>query len=490
MTSFIVVLLVFLYLQRENVVVAKQKRQDRQKEWKLSEDSSHGPSGNRTLLYTVVGECDQRYRAMLCIMMQSALRHLGQHVQTAVIALNSCGVYSSTDLAFVNHLILLNPKQFAPAQAPIPSQASANKLRIFKFFPAVHSYDIVVYLDADIFVRANFLALLGPLMPNTLYVKDEVRSRAHPLGPPDAFFSRRGPPSTFNCGQFVFRPSQRFQQLFQHSYETYLKRPTTVTYEQGPFNAVLCSQGKLSYTLTHLVALHAQTLSPEAAEAFAVLHFCGTPSDVKLLHMLRWNASTHATRSDNLHLLVPTLRQWVNSTDATWQVPWLTSWTLVTVYVDILQASANPRVCILELGNVLAAVIALFSNPTASVTLLSVGTIGIDPAHVVGRLQREDCSRRHFPDPHRVQHLSGLPTNATALVHVLQRGVGCAVIVVACNHTHAAVRHWLQDWASSDPQGFVLTDCPLGEAEMEAFHMVICADESPRWCLWQHHTLI
>eukprot|EP00667_Euglena_gracilis_P013933 EG_transcript_14398 len=368
---------------------------------KASLEKANGQNvSQRVLLYSVVGECDPKYRTMLAMMAHSALFHLGPNVHIAVIALDSCALYASTEFAFIHHFLLLPRNRFAPAHASLPSQASAIKLRVFTFFPAILSYDVAIYLDADILVQANVLQLLGPLARNTLYVTDEVRSRAYPTGPPDAFFSTWEVPDSFNAGQFVFRPSRHLQRLFQQAYEGYLKRPNTVSYEQGMFNAIFVRKQKLSYTLTHIVALHAQNLPPEAMAGFGLLHFCGTPSDRKLAYMLHRNASAYpAVAPGALPLLLPFLRHWANSTHTAHRASWLDSPTLISRYVAALQALPEPHVCVVGLANALGAAAALWSHPAASAVVLAAEPTagGPDPAIVVGRL------RRYFPERQRVR---------------------------------------------------------------------------------------
>eukprot|EP00667_Euglena_gracilis_P007320 EG_transcript_7388 len=266
----------------------------------------------RVLLYSTVGTFSKTYLEMLNIMTTTGAFHLGPKVDIAVFAHHSWSpVQNSVN---VSHFILLDEEAFfdmhlARPNIPtptLPSQSSANKLRIFQLLPEAKKYDVIVMLDADIVVQANVLRLIGPICRDTLYA---VSHRVFPrptrqwearfyqarkfTGSEISFLREKGLPF-MNGGQFLFRPSAHLESLFWKAYLSYKRHPRASLYEQGHLNTVFLLQCQVRFTLTHLTLLGltaAEMASPPAA--YALVHVCdfAAPAARKLEVMRQYLAT-------------------------------------------------------------------------------------------------------------------------------------------------------------------------------------------------------
>eukprot|EP00667_Euglena_gracilis_P007305 EG_transcript_7375 len=231
---------------------------------------------------------------MLQIMVKTSLFHLGPQTDVAVLAHHSWSPHRDL-LGNVSHFILMNDETFFDMQharasaerPPISCQSSANKLRIFQLLPSARSYDVIVMLDVDILVLANFLLLMGAICLDTLYVF------SHHIRPVAArktvrFFQSRDLTTAefsaiqaqglwyFNAGQFVLRPSAVMESLLWRAYLSFKLDPFASLYEQGHLNTVALLGCRVQYTLTHLglLGLVAANATPAPAP-YAFIHLCG-----------------------------------------------------------------------------------------------------------------------------------------------------------------------------------------------------------------------
>eukprot|EP00667_Euglena_gracilis_P010557 EG_transcript_10737 len=209
----------------------------------------------------------------------------------------------------------------AGAQRPsTPSQASANKLRIFQLVPSAHQYDVVVMLDADIMVLANFLRLIGLICRDTLYT---VSHRFRPEAERQLkFFQSRDFTDAemshvkakdlvlFNAGQFVFRPSVFMEKLFWKAYQSYKQDPLATLYEQGHMNTVFLLECNVKFTLTHITLLGSTpAASARVPGEYALIHVCEvkiTPEQ-KLAIMRRFLGTAFRPLEAVQHAIVPRL---------------------------------------------------------------------------------------------------------------------------------------------------------------------------------------
>eukprot|EP00667_Euglena_gracilis_P004034 EG_transcript_4048 len=269
-----------------------------------------GVEAPRVLLYSTIGDYSPTYLKMLQIMVKTGLFHLGTQIDVFILAHNSWSPFRSSMNA--SHVIFLDNeaffdmqsiagKEWRGAQQPSSaSQSSANKLRIFQLVPAIWSYDIIVMLDTDIVVQANFLLLIGHICHDTLYAAShrplpELKRtakwfQARNFNPEELSRIRAKDLRLFNAGQFVFRPSARMEELFRKAYLSYKLNPRASLYEQGHLNTVFLLEGNVKYTLSHLTLLSfpaAMSASPPAA--YALIHVCDTaqPAIKKLAAMQR-----------------------------------------------------------------------------------------------------------------------------------------------------------------------------------------------------------
>eukprot|EP00667_Euglena_gracilis_P006565 EG_transcript_6623 len=243
---------------------------------------------------------------MLQVMIKTALFHLGTQTDVAILAHYSWAPFRSS--MNISHLILLDDKTFfdmrstwVGAQRPLlASQSSANKLRIFQLMPAARNYDIVIMLDTDIVVQANFLLLIGHICSDTLYTvahrtlperkRTVVWFQSRNFNPAEISHMRAKGLHLFNAGQLVFRPSAHMEDLFHKAYHSYKLNPRASLYEQGHLNTVFLLEGNVQYTLTHLTLLgFAAAMAAAPPTAYALIHVCDTtqPSSKKLAAMRR-----------------------------------------------------------------------------------------------------------------------------------------------------------------------------------------------------------
>eukprot|EP00667_Euglena_gracilis_P009511 EG_transcript_9659 len=167
----------------------------------------------------------------------------------------------------------------------MPSQASANKLRIFQLVPSAHQYDVIVMLDADIMVLANFLRLIGRICRDTLYAVSHrsfpvsrrtlVHFQSRDFTPAEMSHVKKKDLVLFNAGQFVFRPSAFMENLFWKAYQSYKQDPLATLYEQGHMNTVFLLECTVAFTLTHLTLLgSAPAMSARVPGEYALAHIC------------------------------------------------------------------------------------------------------------------------------------------------------------------------------------------------------------------------
>eukprot|EP00667_Euglena_gracilis_P006347 EG_transcript_6403 len=263
-----------------------------------------GSRGPRILLYTAMGNYSAVYWEMLKIMIQTSSFHLGPHIDIAIIAHHSWTPFRHHINA--SHFIALDDEAFfdmrqewagVPRPA-LPSQSAANKLRIFQLMPDLHTYDMIVMLDADIVVQANFLLLIGRICRNVLYAASH---RVWPEGKRSVTWYqsrdftaaelarvRAKNLTLINTGQFVFRPSVRMEELFRKAYESYKVNSHMSLYEQGHMNTVFLLEGRIQYTLTHLTLLgYSAAAWTPAPAGYALIHVCdySKPASWKLVAM-------------------------------------------------------------------------------------------------------------------------------------------------------------------------------------------------------------
>eukprot|EP00667_Euglena_gracilis_P006546 EG_transcript_6600 len=243
---------------------------------------------------------------MLQIMIHTSTFHLGPHIEIAVFAHRSWSHFHQRVNA--SHFILLDKRAFfdmtharAGARPPTtPSQSSANKLRIFQLLPGAHQYDMVVMLDVDVVVQADFLRLIGPICRDTLYAvshrylperRRTVKAlQSRNFNPTEMAYLNAKDLPLINAGQFLFRPSAQMERLFWKAYAAYKRDPLATLYEQGHVNTVFLLEGKVKLSLTHLTLLG---LSPAREAilpaAYALIHVCDCtkPSVLKLAAMRR-----------------------------------------------------------------------------------------------------------------------------------------------------------------------------------------------------------
>eukprot|EP00667_Euglena_gracilis_P006194 EG_transcript_6239 len=251
---------------------------------------------------------------MVRIMVSSTLLYLSPHVDVAVFAHPSWELYGPQINATL--FVLLDETEFFGTQSapngtqrpPVHFQAASNKLRILQLMPSAWKYDVIVMLDADIVVRANFLPLMGTICRDTLYTvshHETPRSANHlshfqsrSLTPEELSYVQTHNAHIFNTGQFLFRPSPFIEKLLQESYKSYMRDPLASLYEQGHLNVVALLSGRVQYSMTHLVLLgfHHAILDPSPAE-WPLIHVCGAdvPAYVKGAVML-WRSKA-ASRS-------------------------------------------------------------------------------------------------------------------------------------------------------------------------------------------------
>eukprot|EP00667_Euglena_gracilis_P007702 EG_transcript_7781 len=243
---------------------------------------------------------------MLQMMAKTSRFHLGPRLDIVVMAHHTWAPV--TEAANGTRLLLLDEATFFDMQNAAPganrtslgSQSSANKLRIFQVFPAALQYDLIVMLDVDIVVQANFLLLMGSICRDTLYavshqvipeMKRSVRYyQSRDFTAEEIAFVRARDLYLINAGQFALRPSARMAALFWRAYLSYKQQPLESLFEQGHLNTVLLLEGQVKYTLTHLTLLgYGNAKSTPIPAAYALIHAClaGLPSAKKVAALRR-----------------------------------------------------------------------------------------------------------------------------------------------------------------------------------------------------------
>lgn len=147
---------------------------------------------------------------------------------------------------------------FETAPNPKPDIASMRKLEVFDI-PNIMNYKKVLFLDSDIVVCGDLISTVfsNPLEDGILYTLEETFKEPHR----SAFFSnftyteqdilrlnadgKRG----FNCGQFVFAPTETMKQHFHNIRDMVRTHKGSYYYEQSFMNVYFnlngCSDGTL-----------------------------------------------------------------------------------------------------------------------------------------------------------------------------------------------------------------------------------------------------
>eukprot|EP00667_Euglena_gracilis_P014851 EG_transcript_15402 len=300
-----------------------------------------------------------------------------------------------------------------------PAQSSANKLRLFRLFPRVHEYSVVVMLDVDVLLVENPLPFVGEVEPDVLYVGAEAGTHA-------VFNARHYTPKeqhrikelglqTFNAGSFIFRPSPTMQSLLEAAYTSFCTYPLVTLYEQGHLNTVFLTRGNLSYRLTHLVGLNAVRIPFPDLRHYAMLHAYGPYNVLERLFILRTHYRTLLTSpapSSGYHPILSAILQTIHPQfkpmDA---VP-----PAQAAYNQAVAAAGVRHVCEVGGAGLFTAAAALFHNPAAAVTLFRE------------RWGRTDVKARSrlvlkFPDRGRLTPILGpIPKTLAHYAGVLHRG--------------------------------------------------------------------
>eukprot|EP00667_Euglena_gracilis_P009890 EG_transcript_10059 len=327
-------------------------------------------------------------------MVITTLFHLGPHVDVAIFAHPSWAPHNRKTNA--TRFMLLDEDTFYDMQAAprgaerpsVASQSAANKLRIYRLLPAVAEYDVVVMLDCDIMVQANFLRLMGTICRDTLYTASHQQppeiNRSVPYfqsrnaTPEEHAYMMAHNPFVFNSGQFLFRPSPLMERLFGESYESYKRDPQATLYEQGHMATVFMLACRVRYTMTHLLLLGLKPAREEPPPAaFALLHFCDwyEPASRKVAGM-RHHLPTafrplSVVRSSMVKRLVSALKE-ANSENAVFShAPIDDSQLLSAAYTRMVTQPNITQMCEVGYHGGFNAAIALTANPTARLTIFN-----------------------------------------------------------------------------------------------------------------------
>eukprot|EP00667_Euglena_gracilis_P013754 EG_transcript_14202 len=338
------------------------------------------------------------YWEMVQIMVKTSPFHLGPHIDIAIFAHHSWSQFSQSVNA--SHFILLDEKAFFDMQhartgAPRPSvgsQASGNKLRIFQLMPTTQNYDVVVMLDADVMVHANFLLLIGRICQETLYTvshqvgPQQIRTwnyfQSRNITAEEIAYIRAHNPTVFNAGQFVFRPSPLMERLFWEAYKSYKLDPLASLYEQGHMNVVFLLGCQVKYTLTHLVVLGLDYANAEPTPAeYALIHMCQwfEPAAKKVAAMKRHLNTAFrpqsVTRLGILHRLLDRLDSLNSNVTRKLRTSRYAgiehSRSLIAAYSDFVSHRNVSHMCDVGYHGGHSAAVALFTNPAASLTVFN-----------------------------------------------------------------------------------------------------------------------
>eukprot|EP00667_Euglena_gracilis_P008644 EG_transcript_8760 len=471
-------------------------------------------SRSRVLLYTTLGDYSEDYFTMFSMMVQSSLWHLGPRVKLAVFAHHSWGP-ALRNRSAVHHLTLLSDAMFfddnsTPPGVGRPSlagQSSGNKLRVFRLLPAITQFQVILYLDADIILKANIFRLIPSICRDVLYVaagnpdpeyiavqrrEDSHNYQIHDYTAAQVAAMRSKGRYVFNAGQFLFRPSARMEQLFQEAYRLYKAVPNVSVYEQGHLNEVFLLRGALRYPLTHLMGLCPNFDSIFGAAA--ILHFCGVAyrANFKLLFMNKFFDSVfqpiEVTQAEILARLSASLGSpWKAAQHGF--IPLASRPTLphgvedlpaqMAAYATLLSQHDIVRPCEVGLHSAHSAVLALFHRPEASLTVFTTPQTPDANASI-------HALRSQFPDHGRLRVLRW-PAD--------DRNVRCDSILLAGHHSgHALLQDLRRAQLIARPPGFVFVSAMLPEAReaWEAFRtgaglqVAHCNTDAQRgvgWCV-------
>jgi len=450
-------------------------------------------SENRSLLVvTTVGTWNPTFQEMLSLMVGSLKRYVFPAPDVAVIGHHS---WARANLSAIAFPVLLSDRQFFDVpMAYMQSQASANKLRLFHLIPQIHQYDVVAVIDADVVVMWDFMALLGPLEPDTLYVRREapvprwqwaVRPRTYTAAEQRFLDQKRL--TTFNAGQFVFRPSKEMKRLINHAYHLYHDHWRDSLYEQGHLNAVFLLHGRLSYRLTHLVCLFAHGLNATESMDCAVLHYCAQrmASSHKLERMrVAWNTRLALPPADPLRpaVLAALLRRLAT--------PPIAPADPIDALRPLRLTPRQPipaaiHMCAVGFSTGHPAAVVLFDSPRAAVSIF-------DPnPHSAESAARHLVLNSTFPDPHAVEYIPG-PLSGTLSAHLAavanRTARGCDIVAVEI--PDLAVAEWLT-YAAHPGALVLLSRCHVPPAAKLWRRLVAAglkplapdpANPTPWWC--------
>eukprot|EP00667_Euglena_gracilis_P010042 EG_transcript_10221 len=361
------------------------------------EPSTFGDRPPRTLVYTTLGTYSPDYLEMVQMMVSTTLLHLSPPVDVAVFAHSSWAPHGPSINATV--FVPLDEAAFfdlqnvpnATERSPVHAQASTNKLRIFQLMPSAWRYDVIVMLDSDIVVQANFLPLVGTICQDTLYTvshQQTPRSANHlahfqfrDLTPGELSYVQARNPFIFNAGQFLFCPSPFIEKLLQEAYWSYVRQPLASLYEQGHLNVVALLSGRVQYSLTHMVllGLHHAILDPSPAE-WPLVHVCGAdvPTYVKSA-VMRWRfKATARSLQEVRHGIVQRLLRRCNPPVSNTAIRDFQP--LLEPYATLVSSPNVTQMC--EVGHgAHTAVVALVANPSAGLTVFNASRVPEQLAH-------------------------------------------------------------------------------------------------------------
>ena len=116
------------------------------------------------LLYTVVGQSSESYFKMVSLMIASCVNNTRTPVDVLLLAHESWSK-PLKDVGFPHRVVLVDQDTFLDGLdfRNMRGSAAALKLRIFKLYPNVYKYDLVVFLDADIVVTQDVPSFIGDI---------------------------------------------------------------------------------------------------------------------------------------------------------------------------------------------------------------------------------------------------------------------------------------------------------------------------------------
>eukprot|EP00667_Euglena_gracilis_P007446 EG_transcript_7527 len=407
----------------------------------------------RVLLAAVVGQFSDVRLEMLRITMQTGRFHLGSGTDVLVAAHSSWqGVEKSrSGLSFATHSVVVPDDLFfetnTTAGLSADVQAARNRFRLLQLAPQAMQYDIVLLLDIDAVVLSDVLELTGTVQPDTLYVALDGHAQLH-------------------AGQFVFRPSPLMLQTFQEVYTAGAPNATadgeTPQSEAHTLRAAFQRNAKVSYRLTHLIAMTTDVCEGDAVAEYAVVH-CASLAAMHKAQQRAWRrfrvehhpilSRIHRAATANA---ISAYKKKGNKGNPFWgmghvgEVPFE-----VLSYAEAVRQSGIRKVCEVGFNAGHSAAIALFSNPDATVTSFDMGTLAWSAASV-GFLHHT------FPDLDRLTYIKG--NSHHSLPHYAQlvhqgNATPCDILLVDGDHSYDGAKADFRDGRLvSAPRGFLFAD--------------------------------